>query len=352
MERYIGIDVHAQSCTVAVLGPSGKRLATEVVATQGDALVSFVQRVKGRRFVCLEEGTQSEWIHEILAPHAEDVAVVVPPESRGNKSDRRDSWRLAEIARTGKADKRVYKAPRAFAGLRDAARGYEMLSKDVARAKNRLKAVYRSRGIDVGKDVYRAEKREAWQAQLRPSSRALAELFAAQLDALAPLKEQAEQWMHKEAAAHEAVTRLKSVPGLGAIRAAEIVAIVVTPYRFRTTRQFWSYCGLGVVVHSSADWERREGKWVRAQVAKTRGLNRNRNPLLKGIFKGAATTVITRMTAHPLRQDYERLLAAGTKPNLAKLTLARRIAAVCLAIWKKKEDYDPAKHRERPGDGA
>jgi hypothetical protein len=35
--------------------------------------------------------------------------------------------------------------------------------------------------------------------------------------------------------------------------------------------------------------------------------------------------------------------AAGTKPNLAKLTLARKIAATVLAMWKKEERYTPEK---------
>jgi hypothetical protein len=35
----------------------------------------------------------------------------------------------------------------------------------------------------------------------------------------------------------------------------------------------------------------------------------------------------------------------GTKPNLAKLTLARTIAATFLSMWKHEEIYDPARHR-------
>jgi hypothetical protein len=39
MKRYIGLDVHAASTTIAVLGESGKRLGTHVVETNGQALV-------------------------------------------------------------------------------------------------------------------------------------------------------------------------------------------------------------------------------------------------------------------------------------------------------------------------
>jgi hypothetical protein len=46
-----------------------------------------------------------------------------------------------------------------------------------------------------------------------------------------------------------------------------------------------------------------------------------------------------------LHKDYERMLAAGIKPNLAKLTLARKIAATVLSMWKHQEVYDPQRHR-------
>jgi hypothetical protein len=82
---------------------------------------------------------------------------------------------------------------------------------------------------------------------------------------------------------------------------------------------------------------------MRAQVQQTRGLTRKRQPVLKAIFKGAATTVITQLVDHPLHVEYQRRLQAGIKPNLAKLTLARRIAAIVLSMWKHEEVYDPAR---------
>jgi len=38
MDRYIGLDAHASSCTVAVVGPSGRRLHSQVVETNAGAL--------------------------------------------------------------------------------------------------------------------------------------------------------------------------------------------------------------------------------------------------------------------------------------------------------------------------
>ena len=56
-------------------------------------------------------------------------------------------------------------------------------------------------------------------------------------------------------------------------------------------------------------------------------------------------TVLVSMPTEPLRADYDRIVANGTKPNLARLTLARKIAALVLAIWKNQEAYNPQKYR-------
>jgi hypothetical protein len=71
------------------------------------------------------------------------------------------------------------------------------------------------------------------------------------------------------------------------------------------------------------------------------------NAMLKMVFKGAATSILMQHRTSVLFADYERMVAAGTKPNLAKVTLARKIAATALAMWKKKEAYDPNKRTSK-----
>src|SRR4029079_6380429 len=152
----------------------------------------------------------------------------------------------------------------------------------------------------------------------------------------------------REAWRHPIAQKIETCPGYGPIRTAQLMAVVVTPHRFRTKPQFWAYCGLAIVTRSSSDWVRdKSGRgWIRSNIQTTRGLNRNHNHARKRVVKGAATTVIAQGTT-PLSQDYARLVANGTKPNLAKLTLARRIAAIVLAIWKTNEEYNPTKHRKQ-----
>jgi transposase len=343
MSRYIGLDAHASSCTLGVMTPSGKRVGSHVVETNARCLIEALTQIPEPRHICLEEGTLSEWLYEVLSPHAQEVVVAAVSESRGSKDDRRDAFGLAEDLRLGAIKRKVYKDRGRFGALGYRAKGYRWARGDVVRVKNRLKSLYRSRGVTVaGQEVYTATKRGEFLGRLPRSARPLAELLYGELDALEGLKSQAEKAMLTEAKRHPEYRLVKSCPGLGPVRTAELLPIVVTPFRFQSKRGFWAYCGLGIVTRSSSDWVRtRTGEWVRAEVKRTRGLNRNFNHNLKAIFKGAATTVIGRGNDEPIDRHYGRLLEGGTKPNLAKLTISRQIASIVLAVWRTKEVYDP-----------
>jgi transposase len=345
MDKYIGLDVHATSCTAAVIGAQGKKLGSHVIETNGHALVEFFKTQAGTLHVCMEEGTQSGWLAEILTPCVERMVVVHASESHGQKSDEHDAFSLAERLRIGALETSVYKSVGAFAMLRQLVKAHAMIVRDTVRVQNRIKALFRGRGVRVvGTSIYQPAKRQEHLRALPASTRAAASLLLAQYDAVRAVRDQAHKQLVAESHRHPLSKQLESCPGLGEIRVAQLLAVVVTPDRFRTRQQFWSYCGLGIVMRSSSDWmQTPQGRWVRAASQRTCGLNRNHNRLLKQVFKGAATTVIQQHRDDPLRKDYERLLAAGTKPNLAKLTLARKIASIALTMWKNKEEYYPGK---------
>jgi len=344
MERYIGLDAHASSCTVAVLGPSGKKLQSQVLETNAKILISFLQTIPKNRRLVFEEGTHSNWLYEVLAPHVQEVVVAGVRRSRGPKDDERDAVGLAEDLRIGNIKIRVYKKQGEFASLSHLVRAHGTLVADTVRSQNRIKSLLRSRGIATGgKQVYSISGRNQWLSKLPAQAHGQADLLYRQYDALLELRKQAEKKMLIEARKHPIYRVIKTCPGLGKIRTAQLMPIVVTPYRFANKRQFWSYCGLGIVMRSSSDWVRAQsGEWIKTPIQKTRGLNRNFNHSLKRVFKGAATTVIGRAGKDdPLYQHYLDLLDGGTKPNLAKLTISRQIASIVLSVWRSRKVYDP-----------
>jgi hypothetical protein len=76
----------------------------------------------------------------------------------------------------------------------------------------------------------------------------------------------------------------------------------------------------------------------RKRPALVRNLNWNYNHELKNVFKGAANAASTGQGV--FREFYLGLLKKGMRPEMARLTLARKIAAIALKIWKKGESFD------------
>ena len=132
---------------------------------------------------------------------------------------------------------------------------------------------------------------------------------------------------------------LQQIPCIGPIRAALLIALIQTPHRFRTKRQLWAYSGLALATRTSAEYRFLDGQLQRSKkLLATRGLNANHNHDLKNIFKGAAT--LASVTSGPFQDFYLALLAKGMKVSMARLTLARKIAAITLIVWKKGARFD------------
>ena len=349
MERYIGLDVHAASCTLAVEGPSGKHLRLDVVETNGKALIEYIKLIPGRLHLCMEEGTQSAWLYEVLSPHVDDLVVLNGQKSKGQKNDKIDAFGLAERVRLKDYEVPVYKEVGKFGELRELCFAHRKVVADHVRVQNRIKALFRSRGIDTkGDRLFGQKEREDNVKKLPTKMRSAAQILLEEYDMLLQLRKKSQEHLEEEANRHEIIKILKTAPGMGPIRVAHLMSVVISPYRFRTKKQLCSYAGLGVVMRSSSDWVKGpHGKWMRVETQQTRGLTRQYNAVLKWVFKGAATTVITGLPKDPLHENYQKMLEGGTKPNLAKLTLARKIAALVLSMWKNKKEYDPTKVRSQ-----
>lgn len=343
---FAALDVHAATTTFVVLDEHGKERIHGVCETKAESLLSLVKGISGSVDLTLEEGTHAAWLYELLSPHVAKLVVCNPRKNRRSKeskTDRIDAWQLAKWLKSGDLSP-VYHGRHRTRQLKELVRGYEHLVDDNTRAKNRLKAIYRSRGVSTaGQTVYVADSREEWLGKLGSAGLvSRAEWLYGEIATLDELAANAKAAVKQEARKHRGCCLLNTVPGIGWIRAATIVAHVATPFRFRTKRQFWSYCGFGVVTWSSDDWEMVDSKLIRKRKPiSTRGLNRKHNRHLKDAFKGAARTASSSQGV--FRPHYDALVNSGKRESLARLTVARKIAATSLTIWKKGEEFELAK---------
>lgn len=345
-DKYIGMDVHAATIVVAILDAAGKLINETIIGTEAATVIRFLQSLSGPLHVTFEECTQAHWLYEVVRGFVAEVIVCDPRRnkllSEGSKGDKADARKLGELLYAGMV-RAVYHGNQGTRRLKELVRGYETLSSDVQRTMVRIKAIYRGCGIPTpGRSVYQQKQRQQWLERLvEPGRRKRAEWLFQQLDYIGPLRRRAKQAVLKEGRQHRAVALLRTIPQLGPIRATVVVATIDTPYRFRTRHQLWSYSGLAVVTHTSAEYEIKEGRLVRSRKPiATRGLNRNCNRRMKEVFIGAATGG---SQTNPYRAYLQALESRGIRKEMARLTLARKIAAVALTIWKKGETFDPQK---------
>ena len=349
--KYIGLDVHQATISVAVLDAAGKLVMEAILETKAETILQFIRGLRGSLHVTFEEGTCAAWLHDLLKPHVTQVLVCDPRKNAllkdGNKNDRIDARKLAELLYLNKLNP-VYHGQAGIRTLKELARSYVTITRDLTRVMSRLKAIYRSWAIPcAGQQVYAPRYRAEWLAKIMEAGvRRRAELYYEQFDALAALRQEARRELFIEGRKHFAMKLLRQIPSIGPIRAALLIALMQTPHRFRSKRQLWAYCGLALKTYTSGEYHFVGGQLQRSKkVLAIRGLNKNHNHDLKNIFKGAAARAAA--TAGPFQNFYDACVARGMKPPMARLTLARKIAAITLLVWKKGVRFDPEQLKQQ-----
>src|SRR5580700_350366 len=164
--RYIGMDVHRDTISVAVLDESGRLTMQSVLATRAGAVLDFIHGMRGTLQVTFEEGTHSAWLYDVLVRRVEKLVVCNPRKNAllkfGSKSDAIDARKLAELLRAGMLAP-VYHGENSVLEIHHLARCYGMLTDDTTRIKSRLKAVFRSQAIAcTGKRLYGNKHRDSY----------------------------------------------------------------------------------------------------------------------------------------------------------------------------------------------
>src|SRR6202049_4032004 len=338
--KYIGMDVHRESISIAVLNSAGKIVLQCVIETKASIILQFIDGLRGDLHVtfAFEEGTWAACLYDLLKPHVTKLVVCDPRKNasmkQGNKSDKIDARRLAELLRLNHLNP-VYHGEHGLRTLKELVRSYLTITKDFGRVMSRVKAIYRSWAIPcTGKQVYAPQHRAEWLVKItEPGVRRRAEFYYQQLDALRSLRREVRHELLEESKKHQAWKLLCQIPSIGPIRAAVLLGILQTPHRFRTKRQLWTFGCLGIETYSSADHRYVEGQLQRSKKpASIRGLNTNCNHDLKNLLKGAA--IVAASKPGPFQEFYTALLAKGIRPEMARLTLARKIAPIVLIVWK------------------
>src|SRR4026209_297585 len=125
--KHVGMDVHKEAISVAVMNSSGRVVMESILETKASTLVQFIQGLRGDLYVTFEEGTWAAWLYDLLKPHVTKVVVCNPRKNallkEGSKSDKIDARKLVELLRGGYL-RPVYHGEHGIRTLKELARSY------------------------------------------------------------------------------------------------------------------------------------------------------------------------------------------------------------------------------------
>jgi len=335
--EYIGIDVHQRESQVCIVAEDGRVLLERRVRTRGERFTALLEG-RDRARVVLEAATESEWVAQALEALGHEVIVADPncapmdaTRSRRVKTDRRDARTLADACRLGayRVTHRTAAAPRT---VRAQLAVREALVRTRTRYISVLRAVLRRDGVRVpsgGAATF------GQRVQTLPLSATQARLVAPLVAWLKPLNRQLaalEAQLARGVAAHAAARRLCTVPGVGPVTAAAVVATLDDVSRFASADQVAAYVGLVPRERSSGEQQRR-GPLTKA------GNSRVRWRLVQAAWAYWRSRATVRTV---LRRWVERLAERRGKLR-AVVARARRLTRILFAVWRDASVYEPAR---------
>ena len=337
--KHIGLDIDSTTTHINVLSDRGREIKRAAIPTREAELVAFMLSVPGAKQVALEESQMADFVTRILKPHVTKVIRCLPQHNRlisesEQKCDEADARSLAELLYLGKL-KPVHHAPWDYRQLREGVRAYWTASRDLARAKSRLKAFFLFNGVHcVGEKVYSRRYRSDFYKEIAPRSAntEILQQHYAHMDVCRDRKAAHIKILRRLAKVFQKdVVCLKSHPGIGFICACTLVAYLESGWRFKNKRKLWQYSGIGIRRHESAGTGHR-------------GASRKGNRYVKNAIMTATASIAGRRNAdNALTRMWRAGIQAGIDPERMKRNLARKVAVLIQRSLRFKEEYDDAR---------
>ena len=322
--RTVALDVHKRFAEIAVHENGGLRRLGRIETGQ---LRAFAESLGPEDHVVLESTSMTWAIAELLSEHAGRVTVSNPMRTRAIasakvKTDKIDAKVLAQL---GAADflPEVWAPDERTRALRRRVAHRSSLVRQRTRLRNQIHAVLARNLIEAPfTDVFGQGGRQ-WLAEvpLPAHEREQVDSNLRLHDALDVEIELAERQLAEQALARADVRRLMTIPGVGAITALALVAVIGDVTRFPSPRHLVGYLGLDPRVRQSGEKKARHGHISREGQAHARGL----------LVEAAHTAI---RTPGPLRAFHARIAARRGK-QVALCATARKLTVLTWHLLTK-----------------
>jgi len=332
--KHIGMDLHSTTTDACVRNGKGKIVLRRQIATTKGELEKFILGIQGPKRVAVEESQLADWVTRVLKPHVDEVIRCQPRFNKlisesEDKRDKTDAESLSELLYMNRL-KRVHHPEAVYRTLREAVRAYWIASREVTRAKNRLKAFFLFNGLpERGDTIYsvRSRSRNLQKLEQLEGNADLARLLYERMDHCRQLKAKHIRVMRQSAKpVKDLVHLLMTIPAIGPISAYTLVAYLEDGRRIPNKRKLWRYAGLSLRRHQSGS-------------TGTEGASHSGNRMMKHVVMSAAITIVSRSESNALSALWEKEILQKVDPKRARRNLARKIVVIAQHLLRSKQAY-------------
>lgn len=332
--KYCGFDLGKKSSVYCIVDGRRKRVKEGKVGMSEHAL-SKAFRLLPRMTIVLEASTKSFWVADVLSGLGHEVHVLDPRRTKAIacskiKHDRLDARILADLASAGLLAP-VHRPTQAQRLRRMKSSSREGLVRSRTRLINLVRSHLDSEGIVLRSKTLKGIRKELAESVEPLDARIESAIMPVleSIDRLSEAIDHLELDIKKEAMEDETTQRLMTVPGVGPIVATTFIHSVRDPHRFRSGRAVSAYLGLVPSLYQSGKTSR-QGRITR------QGSRQGRWALCM-----AATQMLLLCRADSSIKRWAARIAERHGKRKAIVALARKLACVLWAMWKKGTSFEP-----------
>jgi transposase len=332
--KHIGMDLHSTTTDACVRNGKGKIVLRRQISTTKAELEKFVLGIQGPKRVAVEESQMADWVTRVLKPHVDEVIRCQPRFNKlisesEDKCDKVDCESLSELLYLNRL-RPVHHPEMVYRTLREAVRAYWIASREVTRAKNRIKAFFLFNGLhEKGNEIYSVHNRSRNLPKLGQLgvNVELVQLLYERMNHCRQLKAKHIHVMRESAEPVQDLVRvLMTIPAIGPISAYTLVAYLEDGRRLPNKRKLWRYAGLSVRRYQSANFG-------------IEGASHSGNRVVKHVVMSAAITIVARGESNALSALWEKEIRQKVDPKRARRDLARKIVVIAQHLLRSKEEY-------------
>jgi transposase len=342
--QYLGIDVHSETSLWCLLGETGSVQTEGKTATTAASLQALAARLGsgGPIRAAQEVGTMAYLVHdaftaagvEILSFNAAQLRMIA---ASRKKTDRRDAFWIAKALATGMHPHPVYIPTGEIRDLRMLLTRRRSILVDRNRWQLRARSVLRACGQSASsRQISTALAPVLAGANGAGEATKMWDLCQRQHAALTMELRAVDREIRCRAQSIEAIERLQTIPGIGALTATTIYAWIGDVRRFPTAKTLGAYAGLVPQVRQSG------------AVQRLGPITKTGSKPLRATLVQAANTVIYRCASHdaqPLKAIAERVKGSRGRRKIAVVALARHLLRIAYYVLRDETIYE----RERIG---